>query len=326
MRPDLLAKPVRSINMNQLAAALADPGLNPPLRALHVYGSNPAAVTGNQKALLEQLAREDLFLTVHERFLTDTARFADIILPATFSVEQADIHTCYGYPTLQLSRAVVPPPGECRSNWNTFRALAEAMGYGDDHFHRSEDEMVDHVVASSPLAELLGPDGMESLQAGRAVDLPRGDALRFGTASGRIEICNPSLEHPLPRHLAPPDDGYPLRLVAAPSVYTLNSTFNEREDLVAKRGPLTLLLNEGDARRRGIGDGEAVVCFNELAEVTYTAKVTDAVPPGTVVAQGVHRPDACAGGLATNAPMRERISDMGEATTLNDNGVDVRAG
>ncbi|MCD8352581.1 MAG: molybdopterin-dependent oxidoreductase [Planctomycetaceae bacterium] len=323
-RPDFLERPVRSINVNCLAAVLSNPDLAPPIRSLYVYGSNPAAVVGNQRSLLEQLARDDLFTVVHERFMTDTARYADIILPATFSVEQADIHTCYGYRTLMVSRAAVPPPGECRSNWNTFRALAGVLGLDDPYFLRTEEEMVEHVLENSPaLQTMLDDAGWATLREGKGVDLRVEAPPVFKTASGKIEILNPSLAEPLPRYLPVEEDKYPLRLVAAPSAYTLNSTFTEREDLVAARGPQTLRMSEKDAVARGIRDGDEIVCFNELAEVRCIARVGE-VMPGTVVTVGVFSAAAAPGGLTANALVRERISDMGEATTLNDNGVEVR--
>ncbi len=323
-RPDFLPHPVRSLNINRLAAVLADPDLAPPVRSLYVFGSNPASVVGNQRALLEQLRREDLFTVVHERFMTDTARYADFILPATFSVEMADIHPCYGYRTLMLSRAAVPPPGECRSNWNTFRSLAEAMGIDDPYFQKTEEEMVEHVLASSPaLDAALDDDGRAALREGKGVDLRVDAPPVFKTASGTIEILNPALDEPLPRYLPVEEDAYPLRLVAAPSTYTLNSTFTEREDLVAARGPQTLRMSESDATARGIRDGDEIVCFNELAEVRCIARVGE-VKPGTVVTVGVFSARTAPGGLTANALVRERISDLGEATTLNDNGVEVR--
>ncbi|MCD8139372.1 MAG: molybdopterin-dependent oxidoreductase [Planctomycetaceae bacterium] len=323
-RPDFLEQPVRNINCNCLAATLADATLAPPVRSLYVYGSNPAAVVGNQQALLRQLGRDDLFTVVHERFMTDTARYADIVLPATFSVEQADIHTCYGYRTLMISRAAVPPPGECRSNWNTFRALAGMLGLDDPYFRRTEEEMVEHVLENSPaLRTMLDDAGWAALREGRAVDLQVEAPPVFKTASGKIEILNPALDEPLPRYLPVEEDPYPLRLVAAPSAHTLNSTFTEREDLVAARGPQTLRMSEHDAAARGIRDGDEILCCNELAEVRCIATIAD-VKPGTVVSVGVFSAKAAPGGLTANALVRERISDLGEATTLNDNGVEVR--
>ncbi len=324
-RPDFRAAPARAVNMNRLAAALGDASQEPPIKSLFVFGANPLAVGGNQAALMRELAREDLFTVVHERFLTDTARYADLLLPATFSVEQADIHTCYGHRTLQISRAAVPPPGECRSNWNLFRCLARVFGFDDPHFQRSEEEMVEHVLANSPELANLTSEDWDTLRSGRAISLPFADHLRFATPSGKIEIENPNCPEPLPKFIPPEIDRYPLRLINVPSAFTLNSTFNERKDLTAARGPLALRLHEDDARRRGIADGARIVCFNALAEVEYTARITsDGMLPGTVVAEGVYPLSLSHNGLATNALISERLSDLGEATTLNDNAVEVR--
>ncbi len=324
-RPDFRSSPPRLVNMNRLAAALRDHSLAPPIASLFIYGANPLAVGGNQAALKEELAREDLFTIVHERFLTDTARYADLLLPATFSVEQADIHTCYGYRTLQISRAAVPPPGECRSNWNLFRSLARLFGFDDPHFLRSEEEMIEHVLANSPELAQLSPENWQILRSGRAISLPFTDHTRFATPSGKIEIENLNSAWPLPAFIPPESDPYPLRLINVPSPHTLNSTFNERPDLTAERGPLALTLHQDDAGPRGIVDGDRIVCFNALAEVLYQAKITsDRMLPGTVVAEGVYPLSLSHNGLATNALVSERLSDLGEATTLNDNAVEVR--
>src|SRR5687767_471332 len=126
-RPDLMAAPARVVNMIQLGRALTDPALTPPVKALYVYSSNPAAVCPNQELVLRGLAREDLFTVVHEQVLTDTAHYADIVLPATTSMEHRDLYRSYGQFYVQLAQPVLPPQGEAKSNWEVFALLARAL-------------------------------------------------------------------------------------------------------------------------------------------------------------------------------------------------------
>ena len=132
-----LAKPgVQRVNINQLGPALAGEGVSTPIHSLYVYHSNPAAVTSDQNAVLRGLEREDLFTIVHERYMTDTAKYADIILPAPYMVETEDVYTPYGYRQIQYVRPVIDPPGEVKGNWQVFSLLARAMGLDDPHFDR----------------------------------------------------------------------------------------------------------------------------------------------------------------------------------------------
>jgi anaerobic selenocysteine-containing dehydrogenase len=181
-RPDLLARPTREINMVRLGRALTE-AMEPPVQSLYVYHSNPAAVVPEQNLVLSGLSREDLFTVVHERFMTDTARYADIVLPATFSVEQHDLYGSYGHFYVQRTRPVVAPPATAKSNWQTFTLLARALGWSEEPFLRSEEEMVDELLAhETPFLE--GID-REALSLGRAVRLNTGHLTTapFQTAS-----------------------------------------------------------------------------------------------------------------------------------------------
>src|SRR5262249_60299146 len=132
-RPDLMPTPApRIINMIQLGRALTDPKMTPPVRGLYVYSSNPAAVCPDQTLVLCGLAREDLFTVVHEQVMTDTAHYADIVLPATTSMEHLDLYRSFGQLTLQLARPVLPPQGEAKSNWQVMGLLARAMGAAEE--------------------------------------------------------------------------------------------------------------------------------------------------------------------------------------------------
>src|SRR5216117_259746 len=147
-RPDLMpAPPPRIVNMIHLGRVLTDRRLAPPIRSLYVYSSNPAAVCPNQTLVLAGLAREDLFTVVHEQVLTDTAHYADLVLPATTSMEHLDLYRSFGQLTLQLAHPVLPPQGEAKSNWETCRLLARAMGVATDHYARGHDAALSAALA-----------------------------------------------------------------------------------------------------------------------------------------------------------------------------------
>ncbi len=329
-RPDLRTQPARTINIYQTASALALTG-DEAIRSLYVYGGNPAGTTSNQDGVIRGLMREDLFTVVHERFLTETALYADIILPATFSVEQSDIYRCYGHCTLGTARLVISPPGECKSNWNTFALLAEAMGYDDEYFHRSEEEMLQFILDHpTPAVAALPEIDRQTLQEGGSIAMPFSDHMKIGTPSGKFRIVNEKLAERLPRYTRTYGSGtegerYPLRLVASPSVYSLNTEFLDRDDLMDRRGSQKLILNTADAAARGIKNGQMVEAYNDLANVFFEAVVTDQIAPGNAVCEGIYRRSACTGGRSFNALLSERLSDLAEGTTMNDNRVEVRA-
>ncbi len=199
LREDFLTKKTRVVNMNQLGWALNELD-HPPIQSLYVYHSNPGAVTPDQNQVLKGLSREDLFTVVHERFLTDTARYADIVLPSTSSLEHSDLYRAYGTYCIQRAKAVIPPVGQSKSNREVFSLLAEAMGIDDPFFRQTADDLIDHLISlPSPLRE--GID-REAFAAGKAVEIPLApDArTRYKTPSGKIEILNLKEPHPLPRY------------------------------------------------------------------------------------------------------------------------------
>lgn len=326
-RPDFRKKPARKININQIGQALAMEGKE-AVRGFYVYGCNPANTVSDQQLIIRGLEREDLFTVVHERFMTDTARYADIVLPATFSVEQTDIYRAYGYCTLSTGRKLVDAPGECRSNWDTFCLLAKGMGYEDDYFDRSEDELLE-VLLSHPTRAIAetSDEAKETLRQGGSVVLPFSDHLGFGTETGKMMIVNEKLAEPMPHYTADYSakcQDWPLHLVAAPSVWSLNSTFLDREQLMTSRKGMTLWLNPEDAKVRKIEDGMSVIAFNELGEVQFTACIDQRVAVGNAVSEGVFASHQTQNGCGFNTLTHGRLSDIGAATTMNDNRIDIR--
>ncbi len=323
LREDFMTKETRIINMNQIGWALNEIQ-NPPIQSLYVYSSNPAAVAPDQNQVLKGLAREDLFTVVHERFLTDTACYADIVLPATSSLEQSDLYRSYGTYCIQRAKPVIPPVGESKSNWEVFGLLARAMGFDEPFFRQTADDLIDYLLSlPAPMRE--GID-RKAFLAGKAVELPLPpDArTRFRTPSGKIEILNPKQPHPLPLHIPPYGGNDPFYLMTAPSFYALNSSFRERSDLRKKERNVFLKMNPADAEARGLMEGEPVIAFNSLGEVSFILRVTGEVPQGVVVAEGIWWLEHSPGPRSVNALTSQRLTDQAQGSTFYDNTVDVR--
>jgi len=323
LREDFMASATRIINMNQLGDALNHLD-NPPIRSLYVYHSNPAAITPDQNQVLKGLSRKDLFTVVHERFLTDTARYADIVLPSTSSLEHSDLYRSYGTYCLQRAKAVIPPVGKSKSNWEVFGLLTEAMGFSEPFFRQTADDLIDHLLSlPSPMRE--GID-QKAFAVGKAVEirLPADEKTRYKTPSGKIEILNPKERYTLPWYIPPYGGDYPFRLMTAPSLYALNSSFRERDDLRLKEKAMFLHMNPGDAQGKNLKEGDCVVAFNHLGEVSFILKVTPRVPSGVVVAEGVWWLEHCPASRSVNALTSQRLTDQGAGSTFYDNTVDVR--
>jgi anaerobic selenocysteine-containing dehydrogenase len=325
LREDFMEKKTRIINMNRLGWALNE--LNePPVLSLYVYHSNPAAVTPDQNRVLKGLQREDLFTVVHERFMTDTAHYADIVLPSTSSLEHSDLYRSYGTYCIQRAKAVISPVGESKSNWDIFALLAQRMGFKEPFFNQTADDLIDHLL-SIPSIMREGMD-QEAFSIGKAVEiiLPPDARTHFKTPSGKIEILNPRESHPLPCYLPPYGGDYPFRLMTSPSFYALNSTFREREDLRKKEKVMVLQMNPADAEARGMNEGDPVIAFNQLGEVSFVLRVTPKVPSGVVVAEGVWWLNQCPSPRSINALTSQRLTDQGGGSTFYDNTVDVKPG
>ncbi len=324
-RPDLRKNSARKVNINQLASALNGEEGTTPIRCLHVYACNPVGSVSNQLGIQKGMGNPDLFTVVHERFMTDTARYADIILPATFSVEQADCYSSYGYCSFGTAYRIIPPAGECKSNWDIFCLLAKAMGYDDSHFDRTEEDLLEELL-DNPLSGLqnISAGQWEVLKSGGQISTGFFDHTDWKTSSGKIQIINNELSSPIPCYQENDGGSFPLKLIAAPSSDTLNSIFLEREDLLERRGDMVLSIHPEDAAARGISEGDSVYAFNKMGEVPFTAMVTDKIAVGAVAAVGIFKASQSRNGNLVNALHNERLSDIGEATTLNDNTVEVR--
>ncbi|WP_088226545.1 molybdopterin-dependent oxidoreductase [Desulfosporosinus sp. FKB] len=322
VREDFLQSPTRVVNMNQLGFALTEL-TNPPIKSLYVYHSNPAVVAPDQNQILKGLRREDLFTVVHERFMTDTARYADIILPATSSLEHADLYRSYGSYVIQKAAAVIPPLGQAKSNWDVFKLLAQSMDFQEPYFKQSTEDLIDQLIESS--SSWLLQEEQEKLSEGHPVELklPVDYKMTFRTPSGKIELYNPQEPAPLPRYIEPHGDKAPFFLMSSPNLYSLNSSFNEREDLLKKKKTAYLLMNVEDALAKNLNDLQQVAAFNERGEVNFILKTTTKVPRGVVVTEGLFW-NKNSKTSSVNALTSQRLTDRASASTLYDVKVDVR--
>lgn len=311
-RPELTCPSRQKVNINQIGPALLGEGVRTPIHSLYVYHCNPASVLSHQNAVLQGLAREDLFTVVHERYMTDTARYADLILPAPYMVETEDLYTPYGYRQIQYVQPAVPAPGEVKSNWEVFSLLARALGLEQAHFARSAGDLCREMVEGSAC---LTAEQKRRVLAGEPVVLEAPYPLPVETEDGKIHLANPAPITWFPPHGGPE----PFRLVCAPAMQTLNSSFNELPELRELRGERTVRMNRDDAASLGLSQGDRVICGNELGQMEAILSLEQAVAPQTVVVQGVYP-----GKNAVNSLTHPRLSDLGEATTLNDNTVWVR--
>jgi anaerobic selenocysteine-containing dehydrogenase len=324
-REDFMAIVPRLISMNQLGAALTELSA-PPVMSLYVYHSNPASIAPDQNAVIRGLEREELFTVVHERFLTDTARYADIVLPATSSLEHPDLYRSYGSYHAQRCSAAIPPVGEARSNWEVFCLLAAGMGWDEPFFRLSADELVELLlVEETPWRSAVVT---ERLRQGEPVMLtpPTDPKKVWLTPSGKIEVLNVREVEPLPRLLPThaERDGYPLRLQPAVTTFALNSSFYEQDDLRSKQKCMELLMNRIDVEARGLTDGQTVVACNDLGTVRFTLRISERVPAGTVVTEGVWWREFIPGDRGVNALTSQRLTDGGRGSTLYDVTVEVR--
>ena len=347
MQASPLGRSARVVNMSRLGHALTelgtDPKDGPPVKALFVYNSNPAAVAPNQNAVLRGMAREDLFTVVHEQFFTDTAQYADIVLPSTTFLETKDVQGAYGHFYVQVSNQAIAPLGESRNNTWLFRELARRMGFAEDCFADTDDQMIDQALGGGNpwfagiTRERLEQEGHVAMALPRDAEgrlLPFSDASWFGTPSGRGELT------PVPVFVPPvesrggsaaKDGRFPLEFLPRKADNYMNSTFanlpGHQKMEVGKEGRLEM--HPGDAAARGIATGDPVEVFNGRGSVRLCALVDRAVPLGVVAASlSWNRLEAASSqqhGLCNiNALTSERLTDMGGGATFYSTLVEVR--
>jgi anaerobic selenocysteine-containing dehydrogenase len=332
-----LGRPARTLNMVELGKALNEVN-DPPVKALFVYNSNPAAVCPNHNEVVRGLMRPDLFTVVHEQFFTDTTDYADIVLPATTFFEHKDMQDAYGHYYLQVSQQAIEPLGECRSNVELFRALALRMGFDDPCFRDSVDAMLDQALNSpNPwlkgiTRERLEKEGHVRLNfdgnGGPAKPfLPFAEG-NFPTTSGKAELYSEQLKaqgfDPVATFI-PPDEcrhaaaakKFPLELLGRKAGNYLNSTFANIDSVHAweAEGLGVLEISRKDAAARGIRNGDTVRVFNDRGEIQLKARVDGNVSPG-VVASKLNWAKLTPGGRNINVLTSEKLTDLGNSATF----------
>ncbi|MFF2887386.1 molybdopterin-dependent oxidoreductase [Paenibacillus sp. NPDC057967] len=329
-REDLLPDPdVRTVNMNQLGDALT--ALEPAVRMLFVYNSNPAIVAPDQRKVREGLMREDLYTVVHDLFLTDTGKYADIVLPATAHLENLDLYSSYWHHYVQLSKPIKPPAGESQSNFTLFKELALRMGFEPELFDLSEEDMI-RIALDSKHNPLLKDITFEALvahdwmKAGDGTRYPKMDDLP--TPSGKIELYSEAMRGaglpPVATYtpLVEPEH-YPFLLTTGPNHSYINSTFANQPKLQKLEKRPTLHMHADDAGKLELADGERVLVRNDRGELQLTLKVGGDVLPGVLVTQGLWWDDDTEGRSAVNALTPQRLADMGGGATFFSNRVEV---
>jgi anaerobic selenocysteine-containing dehydrogenase len=295
--------PARSVNMNRLGAALLGEVTDPPLMSLFVFGANPVTSSPNAGKIVRGLLRDDLFTVVHELFMTDTALYADIVLPATSQLEQVDLHKAYGHTMLTYNQPAIPPLGESKSNWEVMGLLADAMGFEEPWLHHSPDEIIEEIlIATAVHSPALRGITLTELKANGAVPLllestvPFAD-LHFPTPSGKLELYSQTLAEagldPLPgwvgkeNGVSPPDQNSalpsaPLNLISGAAHHFVSSSFAGQDSLIEREGTPFVEIHPADAAVRSIADGDTVVVENERGWCQLRAVVTDMVRPGVL--------------------------------------------
>jgi len=338
-RPDLIWNNPRTINMSTIGDALLDKN-DPPIRAIYVYNSNPVAVAPESVKVVAGFSREDLFCVVHDVFLTDTADYADIVLPATTQLEHVDVHSSYGHLYVLANNPAIAPVGEAKPNTEVFRLLAERMGFEERCFRESDEDIARHAfVATHPRAEgldweTLRQEGWQRLNVpAQFAPFAQGN---FPTPSGKCEFYSETLQRqgidPLPTYTPPRESAasnpvlaqrFPLAMISPPARNALNSSFANLPTFLESEKTPRLEIHPDDALARGIASGDKVRVFNERGALVLEARVTDRARSGVVVALSIWWRKLSPDGTNANMVTGQGLTDLGRAATFYDCLVEV---
>jgi anaerobic selenocysteine-containing dehydrogenase len=338
-RPDLMWNHPRTINMSMIGDALLE-ATDPPIRALYVYNSNPVAVAPESAKVVAGFSREDLFCVVHDVFLTDTADYADIVLPATTQLEHLDVHSSYGHLYVLANNPAIAPVGESKPNTEVFRLLAQRMGFDEPCFLESDEEIARHAfVAAHPRARGLDWDRLRA-EGWQRLNVPTPFAPfaegNFPTPSGKCEFYSETLARegvdPLPTYIPPRESvgsnptlarRYPLAMISPPARNALNSSFANLPVFAEDEATPHLDIHPDDAAARGIATGDRVRVFNDRGALVLTARVTDRARSGVVVALSIWWRKLSPDGTNANMVTGQALTDLGRAATFYDCLVEV---
>jgi anaerobic selenocysteine-containing dehydrogenase len=362
-RPDLIWNNPRHINMSAIGDALLGYGrtvkvnydpealdappveqvmtpLDPPVKAIFIFDSNPVAVAPESAKVIAGFKRDDLFTVVHEIFQTDTADYADILLPATTQLEQFDVHKSYGHLYMLANNKAIEPIGEAKPNTEVFRLLAERMGFTDECFKDSDEELgrqalnEAHERMQGISFEELCDKGFQRLNVPEIfAPFAQGN---FPTPSGKCEFYSEKMAQagldPLPNFIAPLESvrtapelaqKYPLAVISPPAHNFLNSSFANLPSFLKSEKEPWLEIHPDDAGVRGIKNADLVRIFNDRGSFTARARVSDKARNGVVVALSIWWKKLTADGTNANDVTAQNLTDMGDAATFYDALVDV---
>lgn len=317
----------RQINMIELGENLLGKISDPPIMSLFVYSCNPVAATPNSSKIIEGLMRDDLFTVCHEQFMTDTARYADIVLPACTQLERTDLHKPYGHLHLQYNQQAIEPLGESVSNWTLMQRLATAMGYDDSWLHQPVEEIIDEVLAGSiPLSpNLTGLDIAALKETGTFAYThwdtpPHADGV-FTTPSGKMELSSSVFAE---AGLDPLPNWYPteawnqlnerpggLQVISAASHHFVTTSMGNQPSLLRKEGDPVLEINPADAEERGIEDGMVLWVENDRGNCLLRAVVTPDIARGVAICPKGHWASLSPGGRTINWLIGDGQTDIG---------------
>ena len=360
-RPDWIKPGTRVLNELDLGAALTGKmKLDPPIKSVFVYNSNPVSQAPDAGELVRGLQREDLFTVCSELFITDTAKYADILLPSTMQAEQYDIMVTWGHLYIMLNQPAIPAPGECVANIDLFRKLAKTMGFNDDYWDLTDDEWLTLSYDwSSPALEgitldVLKKEGWKRLNVGMPdVRAPHAHG-NFKTPSGKCEFKSSMAEggnmvldvwrsgytemqvggyvDPVPNYIPPHEviDGepkksaqFPLNLISPKPHAFLNTQYGNEGPQMKRQGEQRIMINPADAASRSIANGAYVRVFNERGTFEAKADLTDDVGAGLIVTNVGHWPGLNRTGTAVNSTTAPRHANLGQAGVYSDNRVEV---
>ncbi len=362
-RPDWIKPGTRVINELDLGSALTGKiPLDPPIKSVFFYNSNPVSQAPYAGELVRGLMRDDLFTVASELFLTDTAKYADILLPATMQAEQYDIMVTWGHLYIELNMPAIKPPGECMANIDMFRRLAKTMGFTDDYWDMSDDEWLTKAYDWSVPAlqgitlDLLKKDGWKRLNVGLPHErVPHAEG-NFKTPSGKCEFAsslaaggNMVLEvwrsgyagmqvggyvDPVPNYIPPQDSAFepvddvsterfPLSMLSPKPHAFLNTQYGNERMQQQRQGEQRILINAADAAERSILPESYVRIFNDRGTFEAIAEISDDVGPGLVVTNVGHWPGLNRTGTAVNSTTAPRHANLGQAGAYSDNRVQI---
>lgn len=337
-RPDLLAgrKP-RTINMSTIGNALlqtASAAFGPHIQALVVYNSNPVAVAPQSGQVIQGFAREDLFTVVLEHFQTDTADYADYVLPATTQLEHWDIHASYGHTDILLNRPAIAPMGECKTNTDIFRALAKRMGFNESCFEEDDESLCRSAFNATQDMDELFAQGFTHLKSADGHTLPDAPFAEggFPSPSGKCEFYSQRLadmgQDGLPDYIAnyevpQANAEFPLAMISPPARNFLNSSFVNLQSLRDIETEPVLEMHPEDAQTRGIQDGDVIRVFNQRGTYHCKAQLNNRARPGVVNGLGIWWRKLGLNGTNVNELTSQNLTDIGRAPVFYDCCVEV---